>query len=69
LGLLYDNGQGVPQDNTEAEKWLILAAAGSNGVAGDDRARFRNAVATKLSRGELAQARMRALAFVRHPEY
>jgi len=69
LGLLYDKGQGVPQDNTEAEKWLILAAAGSNGQAADDRARFRNAVAAKLTRGELAQARMRALAFVRHPEH
>src|SRR6202044_2288505 len=69
LGLLYDKGQGVPQDNTEAEKWLILAAAGSNGPAADDRARLRNAVATKLTRGELAQARMRALAFVRHPEH
>ena len=69
LGLLYDKGQGVPQDNTEAEKWLILAAAGSNGQAADDRARLRNAVATKLTRGELAQARMRALAFIRHPEH
>jgi TPR repeat protein len=69
LGLLYDKGQGVPQDSTEAEKWLILAAAGSNGQAADDRSRFRDAVATKLTRGELAQARMRALAFVRHPEH
>ena len=69
LGLLYDKGQGVPQDSTEAEKWLILAAAGSNGQAADDRARFRNTVASKLTRGELAQARMRALAFVRHPEH
>jgi uncharacterized protein len=69
LGLLYDKGQGVPQDDTEAEKWLILAAAGSNGQAADDRSRFRDAVANKLTRGELAQARMRALAFVRHPEY
>jgi TPR repeat protein len=69
LGLLYDKGQGVPQDNIEAEKWLILAAAGSNGQAADDRTRLRNAMATKLTRGELAQARMRALAFVRHPEH
>ena len=68
LGLLYDKGQGVPVDVTEAEKWLILATAGSNGVAADDRVRFRNAVATKMTRGELAQARMRALAFVRHRE-
>jgi TPR repeat protein len=69
LGLLYDKGQGVPSDSTEAEKWLILAAAGSNGQASDDRGRLRDAVATKLTRGELAQARMRALAFVRHAEH
>jgi uncharacterized protein len=68
LGLLYDKGQGVPLDTTEAEKWLILAAAGSNGQASDDRSRLRDAVATKLTKGELAQARMRALAFVRHAE-
>ena len=27
LGTMYDNGTGVPQDNTEAVKWFRLAAA------------------------------------------
>ena len=26
LGLIYSNGQGVPQDNKEAVRWWILAA-------------------------------------------
>ena len=26
LGLMYDNGRGVPQDNTEAAKWYRKAA-------------------------------------------
>lgn len=63
LAMLYDMGHGVPQDSIEAEKWFILttAAAAPSGV--DDRTRMRNAVVTKLTRGELAEARMRALAW------
>jgi len=61
LGLLYDKGQGVPQDVIEAEKWLILSTGGSNKSAADDRARIRDAVRTKMTRGEIAQSRMRAL--------
>jgi TPR repeat protein len=68
LGLLYDRGQGVPQDVVEAEKWLILATAGSSRVVSDDRARIRDAVRTKMTRGELAQARARALAWQSHRE-
>jgi uncharacterized protein len=64
LALLYDKGQGVPEDVIEAEKWLILATAGSNKVATDDRARMRDAVRTKMTRGELAQARRRALVWM-----
>ena len=26
LGLMYQNGQGVPQDHAEAQKWLRLAS-------------------------------------------
>jgi uncharacterized protein len=68
LGLLYDKGFGVPEDVVEAEKWLILATAGSSTGSADDRARIRDAVRTKMTLGELAQARMRALAWVSHPE-
>jgi hypothetical protein len=61
LGLLYDRGFGVPQDVVEAEKWLILSTAGANGRGAEDRARIRDAVRTKMTRGEIAKARLRAV--------
>jgi TPR repeat protein len=63
LGLLYDKGQGVSVNVIQAEKWLILATAASPKVAADDRTRMRDAVRTKMTLGELAQARMEALAW------
>jgi uncharacterized protein len=47
----------------QAEKWLILAAAAAPKGAADDRTRMRDAVRTKMTLGELAQARMEALAW------
>ncbi len=63
LGLLYDKGQGVPVNVIQAEKWLILAAAGAPKAAADDHVRMRDAVRTKMTLGDLAQARMEALAW------
>lgn len=63
LGMFYDQGHGVPVDVVEAEKWLILATAGAPPTSADDRTRIRDAVRTKMTRGELAEARMRALAW------
>jgi hypothetical protein len=53
----------VPVNVIQAEKWLILAAAASPKAAADDRTRMRDAVRTKMMVGELAQARMEALAW------
>jgi TPR repeat protein len=61
LGLLYDKGFGVPRDVIEAGKWLNLSTAASPRPAREARARIRDAVTTKMTRGELAQARLRAL--------
>jgi TPR repeat protein len=61
LGLLYDKGFGVPRDIVEAGKWLNLSAAASPPRAREARARIRDAVTTKMTRGEIAQARLRAL--------
>jgi len=61
LGLLYDRGQGVPRDVVEASKWLNLATAGAPRRAREARARIRDAVTTKMTRGEIARARLRAL--------
>jgi TPR repeat protein len=63
LGLLYDKGQGVPVNVIQAEKWLILATATAPKAAIDDHTRMRDAVRTKMTVGELAQARMEALAW------
>jgi TPR repeat protein len=61
LGLLYDRGQGVPQDIIEASKWLNLSTAAAPPRVRESRARIRDAVTTKMTRGEIAQARIRAL--------
>ncbi len=61
LGLLYDRGFGVPQNIVEASKWLNLSTAAAPPPAREARARIRDAVTTKMTRGEIAQARLRAL--------
>jgi hypothetical protein len=61
LGLLYDKGFGVPRDIVEAGKWLNLSTAASPLPAREARARIRDAVTTKMTRGEIARARLRAL--------
>ncbi|MBR0713031.1 tetratricopeptide repeat protein [Bradyrhizobium liaoningense] len=61
LGLLYDRGQGVPRDIVEASKWLNLSTAAAPPRARESRARIRDAVTTKMTRAEIAEARLRAL--------
>jgi TPR repeat protein len=61
LGLLYDKGQGVPRDIVEAGKWLNLSTAAAPPGAREARGRMRDAVTTKMTRGEIARARLRAL--------
>jgi TPR repeat protein len=68
LGLLYDKGQGVPRDVIEASKWLNLSTAAAPPRAREARARIRDAVGTKMTRGEIAQARARALGWAPVPE-
>src|SRR6201994_4207049 len=68
LGLLYDKGQGVPRDVIEASKWLNLSTAAAPPRAREARARIRDAVGTKMTRGEIAQARARALGWAPTPE-
>jgi uncharacterized protein len=69
LGLLYDRGFGVPKDIVEAGKWLNLATAGAPPKAREARARIRDAVTTKMTRGEIAQARLMALEWVPKREH
>ena len=51
----------MPQDIVEASKWLNLSTAAARPPAREARARIRDAVTTKMTRGEIAQARLRAL--------
>lgn len=61
LGLAYDKGQGVPQDDVAAYKWLNLAAANAPKRARENFAKLRNAVASKMSRGQIAAGQWHAL--------
>ena len=56
LGVMYDNGQGVPQDVAEAYVWFSVAAAG--GFA--DAVNNRDVVAGKLTPEQLSQGQKRA---------
>lgn len=69
LGLLYDRGQGVPRDIVEASKWLNLSTAAAPPRAREARVRIRDAVTTKMTRGEIARARYRALEWAPSREY
>ena len=64
LGLLYDKGLDVPRDIVEANIWLNLSTAAAPAGAREARARIRDAVTTKMTRGEIARARLRALEWV-----
>ena len=61
LGLMYDKGHGVSRDVILAYKWLDLAAAHTRGRERDAYARFRNAVASKMSPDEIALGQRLAL--------
>ena len=57
LGVLYDNGQGVPQDYVQAHMWYNLSAAGS--LPSEDRdsaAENGDIVAELMTREQIAEA-------------
>jgi len=64
LGLLYDKGDGLQQDYIKAHMWLNLAAAHAPPPSRDYCARLRDALATKMTRGEIGVARQLALQWV-----
>lgn len=61
LGQMVDKGHGLKQDFVEAEFLLDLAAAHAEPKQRDYWTRIRDAVASKLTRAELAAAQKRAL--------
>ncbi len=64
LGLLYDKGSGVQQDYIKAHMWLDLAAAHAPPKTREYCARLRDAIATKMTRGQIGVARQLALQWV-----
>jgi TPR repeat protein len=55
LGMAYDKGRGVPRDEILAYMWLDLAAGSANERARDYYTGLRDAVASKLSPGQIAE--------------
>ena len=68
LGLMYDKGFGVPTDHILAYMWLNVASARTQGEVHEDNVRLRDAVAGKLSLGQLADAQQLAAVWVPKPE-
>jgi len=64
LGLLYDKGDGLQQDYIKAHMWLDLAAAHAPPTSRDYCVRLRDAMATKMTRGQIGVARQLALQWV-----
>ena len=69
LGLLYDKGFGVPRDDVEAHRWLNLSTSLASSRDRAGRERVRDAIATKLSREEMALSRSRALEWMPSREH
>lgn len=53
LGLMYDKGHGVERDEVLAYKWLNLATATAPASKRDDYLKIRNAVASKMTLGQI----------------
>lgn len=69
LGLAYDKGRGVPIDVVLSQKWLILAAARAGKQERDTFTRIRDAVASKMSRAQIAAAQEQAILWMPAPPY
>jgi TPR repeat protein len=67
LGLMYDKGQGVPQDFVLAHAWLNLAVAHAEPKLRSRWVLIRDAVASKMTEAQLFEARRLAYAWPRDP--
>jgi TPR repeat protein len=68
LGLMFDKGLGVPTNHVAAHVWLSLAAARTKGPDHEDNVRLRDAVAAKMSFGQLYDAQALAQTWAPKPE-
>ena len=68
LGVMYANGDGVPQDFVAAHMWLSVAAAQTTDAAHATALEGREVVARQLPADQLAEAERRARAWRPAPE-
>ncbi|MEA2934676.1 MAG: uncharacterized protein QOD74_1322, partial [Variibacter sp.] len=68
LGLMYDKGMGVATDHVAAHIWLNIAASRTKGAEHEDNVRLRDAVASKMSLGQLSDAQYAARVWAPKPE-
>ena len=66
LGVMYERGQGVPENYVEAYAWFIIAAAGGNEIAAANKENIRQQmlpiqVAAGQERARILQAQLAAL--------
>jgi TPR repeat protein len=64
LGLMYDKGQGVQQDGIRAYMWLNLAAAHAPRRYREYYLKMRDAVASKMTPGQIVAGQRLATAWV-----
>lgn len=69
LGLMFDKGHGVIQDYVVAYKWLNLAAARAPKRQSDFYLRIRDAVASKMTRVQIAEGQWLALNWSPKPRW
>jgi len=68
LGLMFDKGLGTPTNHVAAHVWLSLAASRTKGADHEDNVRLRDAVAAKMSFGQLYDAQALAQTWLPKPE-
>ena len=62
---MYILGQGVPQDDVEAHRWLNLAASRVSGAKQAEYAQLRDDLARRMSAEQIAAAQQRARAWAK----
>ncbi|HJN45740.1 MAG TPA: SEL1-like repeat protein, partial [Vicinamibacterales bacterium] len=56
LGLMYDTGEGVTQDDVQAHMWFNLVASRAAGRAREMAVEDRDLVARRMTAAQLAEA-------------
>ncbi|MBM3566043.1 MAG: sel1 repeat family protein, partial [Alphaproteobacteria bacterium] len=71
LGVMYDRGQGVPQDDVQAHKWYNLASSrfpASEKERRDKAVKNRDIMAAKMTPAQIAEAQKLAREWKPKPE-